>query len=288
MTTCYFVSDLHGSSLRYEILFREIIRNKPSFVFLGGDLLPHIHRSARIDGKDIPDFMRNYVIPGFKEVRRKMGCSYPEVFLIMGNDDHRIEESAFLEGEKVELWKYLNNSKFKFGPYTFYGYPFVPPTPFLLKDWEKYDVSRYVDPGCIPPTEGYRTVEPDYDTDYSTIQQDIEKLTANDNLDKAVFLFHTPPYQSLLDRAELDGKKFEHVPLDAHVGSIAVQRFIEKKQPMLTLHGHIHESTRLTGHWKQEFGKTLSFNAAHDGPGLSIIKFKIDNPSDCERLIFDE
>lgn len=288
MTTCYFVSDLHGSALRYEILFREMIRNKPSFVFLGGDLLPHIHRSVRIGGKDIPDFMRNYVIPGFKEVRRKMGCNYPEVFLILGNDDHRIEESAFLEGEQIELWKYLNNSKFKFGPYTFYGYPFVPPTPFLLKDWEKYDVSRYVDPGCVPPTEGYRTVEPDYDTEYSTIQQDIEKLTANDNLDKAVFLFHTPPYQSLLDRAELDGKKFEHVPLDVHVGSIAVQRFIEEKQPMLTLHGHIHESTRLTGHWKQAFGKTLSFNAAHDGPGLSIIKFKIDNPSDCERLIFDE
>jgi len=35
----------------------------------------------------------------------------------------------------------------------------VPPTPFLLKDWEKYDVSAYVDPGCVSPEEGYHRVE---------------------------------------------------------------------------------------------------------------------------------
>ncbi|MDY0101678.1 MAG: metallophosphoesterase [Lentimicrobium sp.] len=288
MTTSYFVSDLHGSITRYELLFREIIRNKPSFVFIGGDLLPHVHRSVRLGQKEIPDFMKDYLIPGFKNIRRQLGCNYPEVFVIMGNDDHHIEEPAFLEGEKIELWKYLNNSKFKFGPYTIYGYPFVPPTPFLLKDWEKYDVSRYVDPGCVDPIQGFRTVVPDYDPEYSTIEKDLSALAGSEDMTKAIFLFHTPPYQSKLDRASLDGHKFEHVPLDVHVGSIAVQRFITERQPWITMHGHIHESARITGEWKQQTGRTFSYSAAHDGPELAIVKFRIDNPADCERIILSE
>lgn len=286
MTTSYFVSDLHGNISRYEKLFREIIRNKPSFVFLGGDLLPHVHRSVRLNNKEIPDFMNDYVLPGFKNLRRQMGCNYPEIFVIMGNDDHRAEEPSFTEGEKHELWKYLNMSKFKFGPYMIYGYPYVPPSPFMLKDWEKYDVSRFTDPGCTGPSEGYRTVEPDYDPEYATIQKDIETLAGDDDMKKAIFLFHTPPYNSLLDHAALEGKTVDHVPMDVHVGSIAVQRFIQEKQPWITLHGHIHESARLTGEWKQQFGRTYSFSAAHDGPELSIVKFRLDDPDYNERLLF--
>ena len=76
---------------------------------------------------------------------------------------------------------------------------------------------------------------------------------AKDNdLSRAMFLFHTPPYNTGLDRAALDGKKVNYVDLDVHVGSIAVRRFIESRQPLLTLHGHIHESARITGSGKNE------------------------------------
>src|SRR5206468_6740630 len=102
-------------------------------------------------------------------------------------------------------------------------------------------------------------------------------------LDRAIFLFHTPPYDTPLDRADLDGRKFEHVPLDVHVGSIAVRRFIEQRQPLLTLHGHVHESTRITGAWKTKIGKTVCLNAAHDGPELAIVRFDPERPEDAER-----
>ena len=285
MTTSFFVTDLHGNPGRYELLFREIILKKPSFVFIGGDLLPHIRKQERHRDTPIIDFVKDYLMPGFSRVRKQLGCNYPEVFLIMGNDDHRSEEEKFRAGEEKELWRYLNNSRFRFGPYMIYGYPFVSPTPFMLKDWEKYDVSRYVDPGCIPPTEGYRSVEPDYDMEYSTIQADLKSLTEDAPMEKAVFLFHAPPYHSLLDRAALDGQKVDHVPLDVHVGSIAIQRFIEERQPYITMHGHIHESARLTGHWKQQFGRTHAFSAAHDGPELSIVVFKLDDPTTAERYL---
>ena len=44
-------------------------------------------------------------------------------------------------------------------------------------------------------------------------------------------------------------------------------------RPLITLHGHVHESTRLTGSWRQQLGSTLCFSAAHDGPELALVRF---------------
>jgi len=115
--------------------------------------------------------------------------------------------------------------------------------------------------------------------------KDLIALAENEDLSKAIFLFHSPPYQTLLDRAGLDGKMIDHVPMDLNVGSIAIKRFIEERQPLLTLHGHIHESTRLTGFWQQQIGNTYAFNAAHDGQELSIIKFNPADLASSERVI---
>ena len=90
-------------------------------------------------------------------------------------------------------------------------------------------------------------------------------------------MFHSPPYQTALDRAALDGRMVDHVPMDVHVGSIAVQRLIEERRPMLTLHGHIHEAPRLTGTWRDQIGRTHAFTAAHDGPELALVRFDLDD-----------
>ena len=75
----------------------------------------------------------------------------------MGNDDPRFEEAAILDAATQGIWEYIHNRKVEFKNFIVYGYANVPPTPFRLKDWERYDVSRYVDPGCIPPEEGVRS-----------------------------------------------------------------------------------------------------------------------------------
>jgi Icc-related predicted phosphoesterase len=75
MTTSFFVSDLHGSVGRYETLFQQIIKRKPSFVFLGGDLLPHVRKSEKIGNKPIADFITDYLIPGFRMVQKQLGCN---------------------------------------------------------------------------------------------------------------------------------------------------------------------------------------------------------------------
>jgi Icc-related predicted phosphoesterase len=281
---CFFVSDLHGRTDRYEKLFAAIAAEHPGMVFLGGDLFPFGIASVFPANIEYEDFIGDFLIPGFSELRQSLGSAYPRIFLILGNDDQRAEERRIIEAGGKKLWEYLHNGKVYAGDITIYGYACVPPTPFRLKDWERYDVSRYLEPGCIAPEEGLHTIPVSKrDLRYANIQKDLERLTGQEELSKSIFLFHTPPYQTNLDRAALDGKMVDHVPLDVHVGSIAVKRLIEARQPLITLHGHIHESARLTGSWKDHIGKTHLFSAAHDGPELALLRFSLENPEDATR-----
>jgi Icc-related predicted phosphoesterase len=281
---CLFVSDLHGSPERYALLFRAIEERPPAAVFLGGDLLPSSFAAVRAAGTTDGDFVDSLLAAGFDRLRERLGTDYPKVFLILGNDDGRAEESAVLEWAAEGLWCYAHGRSSDLAGHEVYGYSFIPPTPFRLKDWERYDVSRYVDPGCSSPEEGLRSVPvPAHELRYATIQGDLERLTGDRALERAVFLFHGPPYRTKLDRAALDDKTVDHVPLDVHVGSIAVRRFIERRQPWLTLHGHVHESARLSGDWRDCLGRTHMFTAAHDGPELALVRFDLENPAAARR-----
>lgn len=270
---CIFSSDIHGNKNKYEKLFKIILKEKPDAVFLGGDLLP---LKLKEDTK-MEQYINKFLIGEIKKIKDTVSKKI-EFFLILGNDDPRIYEKLFMEADKKGEIEYIHNKKDKWNDFFVIGYSYVPPTPFKLKDWERYDVSRHVDVGAISPEEGFRTVDISQDEKkFSTIKEDLEILSKNTDMKKTIFLFHAPPYKSYLDRADLEGKKIDHVPLDIHVGSIAIKRFIKKNAPFLTLHGHIHESTRLTGNWKQKFGKTFSFNASHDGSELSVVRFDTDN-----------
>ena len=271
---CFFVSDLHGRSRRYESLFRLIADERPAAVFLGGDLLPSGLRLRGADA-DLPsNFIANVLMRSFEQLRERLRDEYPRVLLIPGNDDPRCHEPELREGEARGLWDYVHGRRVTMGEWPVYGYACVSPTPFRLKDWERYDVSRHVEPGCIPPEEGIHTVPVALsEVQHSTIREDLDRLFGEDDLSHAIGLIHGPPYQTYLDRAGLDGRMIDHVPMDVHVGSIALRRFIEKRQPLLTLHGHIHESARITGHWRDRLGRTHLFSAAHDGPELAIVRF---------------
>ncbi len=286
MIPCYFATDLHGHVDRYEKLFRIIADDPPRALFLGGDLLPSALMPRSGGDPRHADFLNEFLGAELERLRRRLGTLYPAVFVILGNDDGRFEEAAVLELAARGLWTYVHDRRATLGSHSVYGYAYVPPTPFLLKDWERYDVSRYVDPGCVSPEEGRRSVPVSTnEVRYGTISEDLEQLVGQDDLRHAVFLFHTPPYRTALDRADLDGQKVDHVPLDVNVGSIAVQRFIEARQPMLTLHGHVHESVRLTGAWQDRIGRTILFGAAHDGPELCLVRFDLEDPAGATRSL---
>ena len=60
------------------------------------------------------------------------------MFLILGNDDPRSNEPIFQYGSETGAWNYVHGRKTTFGGFDIYGYSCVPPTPFHLKDWERY------------------------------------------------------------------------------------------------------------------------------------------------------
>ena len=284
MTRCFFVSDLHGSLERYEKLFDAIRKERPDAVLIGGDLLPSgLVLDTAVEG--IPaDFVSGYLAKRFDALKAVLGSDYPRVLVILGNDDPRFEEAAVRAAAASGAWEYIHDRRAELGEHRVYGYSFVPPTPFRLKDWERYDVSRYVDPGCVSPEDGGRSVPvSDSEARYSTIKGDLDSLVGDDDLEGATLLFHSPPYRTLLDRAALDGKMIDYVPLDVHVGSIAIRRLIEDRQPRVTLHGHIHESARLTGAWTDRIGDTVLLSAAHDGPELALVRFSIERPEEATR-----
>jgi len=275
---CIFSSDLHGHTSRYRSLFEVVSREQPDAVFLGGDLFPSGFGMVQ----DIPSFMETELFGKIRSLKNE-GLN-TRFFVIMGNDDPRAYEHLFRDADDEGVIDYVHDRTVPFGDLFVTGYSFVPPTPFLLKDWERYDVSRFVDVGAVSPEEGMRSVEvPVHKTRDATMKNDIRALSANSPPEKTIFLFHSPPYQSNLDRAALDGKVVDHAQLDVHVGSIAIQRFIEKEQPLLTLHGHIHESASITGSWRDRVGGTHSFSAAHSGPELAIIRFDTERLDKAER-----
>ncbi len=276
MADCFFVSDLHGHTDRYEKLFTRMIRDRPDAVFLGGDLLPPGGAVSGAAGEPTEGFIAGFLRSRLATLQRTLADTYPSIFVILGNDDPRVREKAVHDMDEHGLWHYVHARRRSFAPYSVYGYACVPPTPFQLKDWERYDVSRFVDPGSVSPEEGRRTVPvAARDARHQTMAKDLERLAADHDLAQAVFLFHAPPYRTNLDRAALDGVTVDHVPLDVHVGSIAIREFLESRQPLLALHGHIHESARLTGSWKDRLGQTWCLSAAHDGPELSLVRFDL-------------
>jgi Icc-related predicted phosphoesterase len=281
MTRALFVSDLHGRLDRYDKLLAAMGEERPGAVFLGGDLLP-FGAPLLPDGGD--DFLIDWLGPRLEVLRARLGPAYPRVLAIFGNDDPRAEESSLGELERRGLVEHAHGRRLLLGSQVVYGYACVPPTPFALKDWERYDVSRFVDPGAVSPEEGHRsTPVPDTETRWGTIASDLEALVGAEDVSRALFLFHAPPYRTALDRAALDGRAVDHAPLDVHVGSIAIRRFIETRQPLATLHGHVHESARLTGAWQERIGRTVCLSAAHDGPELALVRFDLEAPAAASR-----
>jgi Icc-related predicted phosphoesterase len=98
----------------------------------------------------------------------------------------------------------------------------------------------------------------------------IDAMTAKvQNMQNCIFNFHCPPYDSGLDSAPkldetlrpvLEGGGMVMVP----VGSPAVRKSIDQHQPLLGLHGHIHEARAA-----RKIGRTLCLNPGSEyGEGI--------------------
>jgi Icc-related predicted phosphoesterase len=108
------------------------------------------------------------------------------------------------------------------------------------------------------------------EVDEEELGRNIESLAAGiSNMKTAIFNIHVPPINSPIDRAPMVDENLKVVVRAGQVqmtsaGSTACRDAIEKYQPMLGIHGHIHES-----HGFVMIGRTLCANPGSDyGEGV--------------------
>lgn len=283
MTLCHFVSDLHGKQDRYEKLRDAVLAEKPSVLFMSGDILTSALIGNRVGNFDYNNFVKKYLSEWSANIRQELGAESPEIFLILGNDDGDCSVSH-LEEKDGELWNYIHKRTLPFRDFRVLGYNCVPFGPSSVKDWEMFDFSNWSDDENWVPQQDYSTQG--YREGYPSIKQDLEALTEFEkDISRLIFVSHCPPYDTGLDIWD-PGKLMlaQGVPYDPHIGSIAIKRFIEEKQPYLTLHGHAHASTRLSGRFIEKIGNTYCINGATDQyEKLCLVRFELENPGDAVR-----
>jgi Icc-related predicted phosphoesterase len=96
---------------------------------------------------------------------------------------------------------------------------------------------------------------------YTRLKRLTEQL---ENPRRAIFNIHVPPWESSLDTAFEVDDDLRYVtkggrPHEVPTGSRAVRQVIEETQPLLSLHGHIHESKGVT-----KIGRTVAINPGSD------------------------
>jgi Icc-related predicted phosphoesterase len=113
-------------------------------------------------------------------------------------------------------------------------------------------------------TSGYANRTPwnsSREVDEDVLQNKIEAMADKvKDMEKAIFNLHVPPIDTPIDQAPKLDKKLKPVVAGGDVvmasaGSSAVRESIERYQPLVGLHGHIHESRGMV-----KIGRTLCFN----------------------------
>ncbi|RLI20432.1 phosphoesterase [Candidatus Bathyarchaeota archaeon] len=107
------------------------------------------------------------------------------------------------------------------------------------------DSHEMISCGWVNPSPWKTSREEPEDKLEQRLEKYISKLS---NVESAIFNFHAPPFESKLDEAPLLDKDLNPIIRSGSVvmvpvGSKAVRKMIEKYQPFLGLHGHVHESS---------------------------------------------
>ena len=243
MSTFVYASDLHGNREAYDQLFAL----RSDAVVLGGDLLPYPLKM----GGDLLSVQRRFVEEYLAEKFASRPC-----YWIPGIDDWEavlppLEARGIpIHGRSVPFLDGLSIA----------GYACVPVTPFDMKDYDRYDDEGWTPQGepkrCLwSSPAGVEAVSLQAVEGRGTIAADLERLGSLSDPATTVYVVHSPPYATTLDRL--------HGGLTP-IGSRALRRFIDRRQPPLTLHGHVHESPGV-----ERLGRTVCVN-----PGDSMSRLR--------------
>ena len=276
-----YTSDLHGNKDLYLDLFDLAEKKKAGAIIVGGDMLP-ISGPFRHSIQSQKDFILSFLEPTLREFLAKVPQS--TFYCMLGNDDWQSSLIHLRRLADEGIMRLLHGQKHDVAAeYELIGYGHVPPTPFTIKDGERRDLKD--DPidgqrctACCSQGEKILVVDPlKYFAGLDSIEEELDEVPAPRNSRKSVYVMHAPPFKTNLDRL-FDGR---------WIGSRAIRAFIEKHQPYLTLHGHIHESSEISGAYMDRIGETVCVNPGQSNEELYAVVFEPnDVPGSIEHTVF--
>jgi hypothetical protein len=267
-TRLLFVTDLHGS----EVTFRKALNGVGVYgadtLIVGGDLtgkqiVPVVgdgdRWSCTLMGTDLA------VTAGELDNLIRTVSNLGQYPVLMSPDEYaeleqseKLREHAFREACHTQVVDWMDRLASRLGDsatvYVTGGNDdYLSIEPLIdSAEWVVNAEGRVVEllPGVPMISTGYGNETPwrcPRDEPESSLAARIEAMTSRlDDARSAVFNFHVPPYASGLDRCmALDISVSPPQPLPGEqtdAGSTAVRQALERHQPVLSLHGHIHES----------------------------------------------
>jgi Icc-related predicted phosphoesterase len=268
-----YTSDLHGNKELYAELFELAEKRRAQAVIIGGDMLP-TGSSFQYSLLEQKSFIFSYLEPEIEGFLSK--APQATIYAMLGNYDWGASNTHLKNLERQGIISQLHGRRHALGDsYELIGYAHVPPTPFIIKDGERRDLQ-------IDSTEQQRctaccsvgtkiiVVDPrQHFAQMKSIEEELEELPSARKSHNAVYVMHSPPFRTNLDRL-FDGR---------WIGSRAIRAFIENHQPYLTLHGHIHESSEISGRYWDRIGKTICINPGQSAEELYAVVFELEDVS---------
>ncbi len=272
-----FASDLHGNEHLYRQLFTLAVDYNPAMLILGGDLLPGNKGGMQLVSHQ-KSFISEYLSPFLGELSGSLSL---ETLLLQGNDDCLCLKKDIVAIQKRGLCT-LIDQQLHSSPSGWYvaGFSLIPETPFMLKDLERKD-----NPSCTlthPMDTAYSTSKgflqeisvADWFESHESLPESLNRFAPLPDPAKTVFVSHSPPYGTALD-VLYNG---------THIGSRAIRRFIESHNPLISLHGHIHESYHMSGSFLDSIDGTVCFNPGQfHYPVLDALLVDTNDPATLHR-----
>lgn len=241
-----YFTDYHGDIRKFDRLLGLAGGNDIRLLVTSGDIFPHRNGLQFING-----YFRGWL--------EKCSGAGIEVLGMLGNDDPAVLIGQIDDFEDRGLFRRIDWRFVEYEGWIFWGYNFVPELPFGMKDWVKLDYPgaprplQFSNP-VISTLDGYIPIDDieSFFADRGSIEDDLRGVKFNQP-SRVIAVTHSPPRGLGLD---LTGRREQ-------VGSRSILSFLEERQPLLSLHGHIHESPQVSGIWKTRIGRTT---ACQPGP----------------------
>jgi len=130
-------------------------------------------------------------------------------------------------------------------------------------DTQDYVFQEQLGSGLLSTRQGWRELDDwfAYARTLPTLEDELAQLVRPADMKRAIYVIHMPPYRLGLDKCA-DGLE---------VGSKAVYDFLLENQPLLALHGHIHESPEVSG--RAESGSRTPRNLAKRAKAVASFVF---------------